>query len=785
MKYLKNVLVIALVVLATCLSGFAQVILEAPRPGDRLTIDDRNIAPTIGTGGAIGGPTGLFTIYDGQTLRAGEYTLSFGYSNYDRDPGNVDITEIPISFQIGINDYLEAFFTTDAYRQIKVNSPRNLSGFSLPNSQVRIGTALTSAPALVLAPVGVGTTGGAIFRPQGAAFTQFPFVGGRSGVGGSLIGPFRAGSGNGADLFPGIGSTVGGILPGLVLSTTALPGNQVRLNTFTTAPSYLPDAPFLNRTYGESAFNTFNAGVKWRFTRPNSPVGIGVIPFIRFYADKPNDLAGFNQLQRGASPGGNRFEGGFVFFGDARVAKYANVSANAGYTFNSPVKAEIGGGEFTLLDRGDELNAGLGIDFPVNKFFQPIGEIRATKYVGGRTPNAFEQDPIDLLGGVRIFPTRFISLTAAYRYNVNQQDEDIFDGDNNGNGSVGSVNGVPAGFVVSDDPHGFMFGASIGRRNARKEPVKPNTPASITNITISDNEIVLPVCTSPTAKPREGAACNDSTTVNVGVTATDPDNDPIVYQYAVSGGRVNGTGANVTWDLSGQQPGTYTISIGADDGCGVCNPPQTREVRVINCPDCVEPSNPCPELPRVAASSDLVNPGETVTFTADVVLNGTSPTYNWSVSSGTITQGQGTPSITVSVPADLFSSSITGTISLGNIDPSCPATASATVQTSGRKPESNLVDEFGNEKNDDVKARADNALVRLQNSPGSRLFIISYGTPREVTRRNNLIVNFLVKTRGADPASIVVVNGGAAPTIKTQVYIVPQGAADPTPAPQQ
>jgi hypothetical protein len=50
----------------------------------------------------------------------------------------------------------------------------------------------------------------------------------------------------------------------------------------------------------------------------------------------------------------------------------------------------------------------VAVDFPVNRYFQLIGEARATKYVGGRTPNAFEQDPIDLLGGVRIFPTRLV-----------------------------------------------------------------------------------------------------------------------------------------------------------------------------------------------------------------------------------------------------------------------------------------------------------------------------------------------------------------------------------------
>src|SRR5438093_6894455 len=85
--------------------------------------DPRNLSPSVGTGGPEGGPTGLFTIYDGQTLRRGEYTFSIAYSNFDRDPGNVDLTEVPISFNIGLNDHLELFFKTNGYRGIKVNSP--------------------------------------------------------------------------------------------------------------------------------------------------------------------------------------------------------------------------------------------------------------------------------------------------------------------------------------------------------------------------------------------------------------------------------------------------------------------------------------------------------------------------------------------------------------------------------------------------------------------------------------------------------------------------------------
>jgi len=90
--------------------------------------DPRNVAPTFGTGGAVGGPTGLFTVYDGQTLRKGEWTISLALSNYDRDPGDADFTDVPASFQIGLTNRIELFFNTNAYRGLKINSPRNISG---------------------------------------------------------------------------------------------------------------------------------------------------------------------------------------------------------------------------------------------------------------------------------------------------------------------------------------------------------------------------------------------------------------------------------------------------------------------------------------------------------------------------------------------------------------------------------------------------------------------------------------------------------------------------------
>jgi len=210
----------------------------------RSAKDDRNTAPTVGTGGPVGGPTGLFTVYDGDTLRRGEWTLSAAWSNFDRDPGNADFTDIPLSFQYGISNRVEVFFTTTALRGVKVNSPNNLSSFYLPNSRIRTPSGFASGGAIVLAPQGPGTSlfpNAAVYRPAGTGpFCVYPYtpcalgnyglqIGSSGPIFGfpsgtqALAGPPRiGGGGSAADNFPGIGSVYGSILPGVVLSTRPL-----------------------------------------------------------------------------------------------------------------------------------------------------------------------------------------------------------------------------------------------------------------------------------------------------------------------------------------------------------------------------------------------------------------------------------------------------------------------------------------------------------------------------------------------------------------------------------
>jgi hypothetical protein len=483
-----------------------------------------------------------------------------------------------------------------------------------------------------------------------------------------------------------------------------------------------------------------------------------------------------------------------------------NLSANVGYHYNGSVKGESAGGSFTLLDRGDEFLTAVAADFPVNKYFQPIIEFRSTRYVGGRTPNAFEQHPMDVIAGARVHITRWFGLGGAYRYNLNQQSRDSFDEDDTFTSSVfvpcfqttptpgggpeggptcvpGNVNttfsGVPTGFRTSSDPHGFIGQIWIGRRNERQGDII-NPPANVTALALSDESIVGGCPAGQ--RPAEGAQCDESTMINVTTTAVDPDNEPLVYNYTVSGGRIVGTGKDVQWDLSGVSPGTYTITAGVDDGCGLCGQTQTKTITIAECTNCVNPCPACPTL-SVDGPAGVTKPGESMTFTANI-SGGDGLSMNWSVTRGTITSGQGTPSIVVATTNEDAGQTVTATVALSGFDPNCtecPKEASETAPVDDIV-QPILVDEFGKLSNDEIRAKLDIYFSELSNNPSDTGYVINYGTSREIAARERLIQNH-IRFRRFDASRITMVSGGDStsgePT--TKLYRVPTGATTPAP----
>ncbi|CAN5441919.1 hypothetical protein BH10ACI1_BH10ACI1_34540 [soil metagenome] len=100
-----------------------------------------------------------------------------------------------------------------------------------------------------------------------------------------------------------------------------------------------------------------------------------------------------------------------------------------------------------------------------------------------------------------------------------------------------------------------------------------NCPPTVKNISLSQTEIISCRTNSNT--------CSEKQLIEVLTEATDPENDFLTYSYTVTGGKIVGDGAKVVWDLSGVAPGIYTITVGADDGCGICGPTMTKTVKII------------------------------------------------------------------------------------------------------------------------------------------------------------------------------------------------------------
>ena len=103
---------------------------------------------------------------------------------------------------------------------------------------------------------------------------------------------------------------------------------------------------------------------------------------------------------------------------------------------------------------------------------------------------------------------------------------------------------------------------------------------NVTALHLSQTEITA----SCPANPK---SCSDNNRkIEVSTAAIDFENDVSNYLYTVATGKIIGQGANVVWDLSNVSPGNYTITVGIDNGCGVCGWTKTQTVIVKNCADC-------------------------------------------------------------------------------------------------------------------------------------------------------------------------------------------------------
>lgn len=223
-----------------------------------------------------------------------------------------------------------------------------------------------------------------------------------------------------------------------------------------------------------------------------------------------------------------------------------------------------------------------------------------------------------------------------------------------------------------------LVSTSQARKNQAAFAIPAATPkisAEIERIETDRNEVIY---IGPYCRP-EACGAVEILSVQIKTIVRNPKNLSLTYEYTVTGGKIIGEGANVTWDLNGSRPQDYTITAAIKGKRGVSAATRTESITVRECQCCGYCV--CPALSLTGGEN--VKAGETATFTANVE-GGTAIDlrYNWTISQGEIVEGQGTAEIKVKTSAEM-TGNITATVEIVGSDlcSACPSlTADQTVE---------------------------------------------------------------------------------------------------------
>ncbi len=196
-----------------------------------------------------------------------------------------------------------------------------------------------------------------------------------------------------------------------------------------------------------------------------------------------------------------------------------------------------------------------------------------------------------------------------------------------------------------------------------------------------------------------------------------------------------------------------------------------------------------PACPTVRTTCpDTVSVGEKLTFTVNVSGGdpNVTPTYNWTVSNGSIASGQGTSTIEMDMSEVAGDSTVTATVDVGGYSRECSTASSCTTSVMKRL-EARKLDEYGKIASKDENGRLDNFVIELSNDPTAQGYIIAYGgrTSRagDAQKMADRAKSYLVKTRGLDAQRVMTMDGGLREEPMTELWIAPSGAQPPQATP--
>lgn len=231
-----------------------------------------------------------------------------------------------------------------------------------------------------------------------------------------------------------------------------------------------------------------------------------------------------------------------------------------------------------------------------------------------------------------------------------------------------------------------------------------------------------------------------------------------------------GTGSpDIAIDTAGiNEEVKVSLLVDADDGSADARCTAANEVAFRIEPTCIPVS-----AANVIPSSPYYRPGDKVTFTARAEFPGTL-NYKWTVgpSPATISEGDGTDSITVDTTGVAEDTTITASVVVdddnGSNDAACPPARADASITCGADcgPVRNL---------NDLKARLDDFVTKLQANPGAEGLVYIYGPRKKAETVSNQARTYLVSERGIDASRVNVQAIDAGDRVHFEFFVVGRG----------
>jgi hypothetical protein len=206
---------------------------------------------------------------------------------------------------------------------------------------------------------------------------------------------------------------------------------------------------------------------------------------------------------------------------------------------------------------------------------------------------------------------------------------------------------------------------------------------------------------------------------------------------------------------------------------------------------------PLPALAQDAAAScpdvsvscpDSVQEGGELSFTADVSGGdaNVTPTYNWTVSAGSISSGQGTSTIVVDT-AGIGGQTVTATVDVGGFARECSTFESCTTSVVAKAKPAVKVGEYITRDLSANEPWLDNFIFALQNDPAAQGYVIAYGGrtshPEDAQKAADNATEYTMNKRNVDGARTLSGVGGYREEPTVELWIAPFGATPPMATP--